>query len=449
MCEVRHGKSIAKLTVRETAGFTRSSVSAPDRQTSSRPEVTALKLSTPLRMRYSVFVLIFVMFAKPASAQQVPTAVDDPFADARIRLGVVAFDPRFGVQDVGIDTNVFNSADNEQRDFTFTLTPGTDLYLRTGKGLLTLNAGLELVYFNRFDSERSVNSSVTGQYELRFNRMRPYLRGRSVNTRQRPGYEIDVRARHYETDFEGGIDLRFASKSTLRGSFRQLRYSFAGDEVFAGRALSQELNRTLKAAEFAWRQRLTALTTLVARVTRETERFEFENTRNSNSTRVSAGFELGRFALIRGTAFVGFRKLSPADGGTLPSFSGVTADVNVAYTAPTQTRLSVTVRRDVEYSHEAETPYYVQTGWNAGLTQRLIGRWDAQVNGGRDRLSYQAVLPRDARRDFVSRFGGGVGYLFGEQMRAGFEVQSFYRSSDIAAREYGGIKAGFSVTYGY
>ena len=34
---------------------------------------------------------------------------------------------------------------------------------------------------------------------------------------------------------------------------------------------------------------------------------------NSNSVRLSSGFELGRLALIRGSAFVGFRKLTPAE----------------------------------------------------------------------------------------------------------------------------------------
>jgi hypothetical protein len=171
--------------------------------------------------------------------------------------------------------------------------------------------------------------------------------------------------------------------------------------------------------------------------------------RNSDSFRLSSGFELGRFALIRGSAFAGYRKLTPADGGTLPEFSGVTANVDVSYTAPTQTRLGAAVERDIRYSYEPRTPYYVQTGWTGTLTQRVIGRWDVQITGGRDRLSYQAVDVRDARKDFVGRFGGGIGYAIGDQVRAGFDVQSFYRRSDIPGREYGGLRAGISVTYGY
>ena len=293
------------------------------------------------------------------------------------------------------------------------------------------------------------DSNARGQYEFRFNRLRPYASASTLNTKQRPGYEIDARARHYETDFRIGTDFRFMSKTTARVEFRQLDYSFAGDAVFAGRALNQELNRTLKGVDVSWRQRLTALTTWITRVSRETERFEFEDARNSDSFRVSSGFELGRFALIRGSAFAGYRKLTPADGGILPEFSGVTADVDVSYTAPTQTRLGAAVEREVQYSYDIATPYYVQTGWTATLTQRVTGRWDAQLSGGRDRLSYQAIDPANERQDFVGRFGGGIGYSLRDQVRASFDVNSFYRSSDIRGREYGGVRAGLSVTYGY
>jgi hypothetical protein len=390
-----------------------------------------------------------VLFARSTMAQQVPTASDDPVANARFKFGVIGVDPRFGIQNAGVDTNVFNTTANQLSDFTFTFVPGTRLFLRTGKGLLTVDGNLELIYFNEFDSERSLNSSVMGRYELRFNRIRPYFSASSLNTRQRPGYEIDARARHYETEFHAGVDLRTGAKGTLRVDYRHLDYTFAGDAVFAGRPLNQELNRALDVGELSWRQQLTALTTWVTRISRDSERFKFDDARNSDSLRVSSGFELGRFALIRGSAFAGYRKLEAADGGTLPGFSGITADVDVSYTAPTQTRLSIAVDRDIQYSYERTTPYYLQTGWTGTLTQRVIGKWDAQLAGGRDRLSYHAINRRDSRTEFIGRFGGGVGYTLGEQTRVSIDVNSFYRRSELPGREYGGVRAGVSVTYGY
>lgn len=399
-------------------------------------------------MKRSLVTLFYVMsFSLAASAQQVPT--DDPVASAPVRLGVFGLDPGISLTNLGVDTNVFNTVDNRQRDLTYTVSPDLGVWLRTGRGLLSVSGALQFVYFQEFETERSLNSNAIGQYEFRFNRLRPYASAGTVNTKERPGYEIDLRARRYETDIKFGADFRFMSKSTARLEFRKLDYKFGGDAVFAGRSLNQELNRTLKAADLSWRQRLTALTTWITRVSRESERFEFEDARNSDTLRLATGFELGRFALIRGSAFVGFRKLTAADDGTLPGFSGVTADVDVSYTAPTQTRLGVAVQRDAQYSFDANTPYFIQTGWTATLTQRVTGKWDAQFSGGRDRLAYQSNDAANQRRDFVGRFAGGIGYAVRDGVRASFDMRSFYRSSEIRGREYGGLRAGLSVTYGY
>lgn len=408
-------------------------------------------LDSPLKKSFLVVLIYGVLVSHAAYAQQDPAKIDDPVANARFHFGVIALDPRAAIQNVGVDTNVFNTATDKQSDFTITVTPGTKLYMRTGKGLLTIDGSLEFVHFVKFDTERSINSAGSGQYELRFNRIRPYVSASTLNTRQRPGFEIDARARHFENDYRIGTDFKVASKSTARLEYRNAAIAFDGDAVFGGRPLNQELNRTLKIADLSWRQNLTALTTWVTHFSRQTERFEFEPTRNADSTRFSTGFELGRFALIRGAAFVGYRHLTPADGGLIPTFSGVTSDINVSYTAPSQTRLGLAVDRDLEYSYDVFTPYYIQTGWTATLTQRVVGRWDAQLTGGRDSLAYQGLLAVSSleRTDFVGRFGGGIGYALGDNVRASFDVQSFNRSSDKPGREYGGIRAGMSVTYGY
>lgn len=400
-------------------------------------------------MRLSSFVLIVLLLASPAFAQQVPTPSDDPVADAPIRLGVVGVRPRLGITDFGVDTNVFNSQTNKQRDTTFTIRPGAELFLRTGRGLLSVDGGLDFVYFQEFATERSVNSNVRAQYEFRFNRFRPFVGAGTLNTRERPGYEIDVRARRYETGFNGGADFRVASKSIVRAEIRRSKSSFDGDAVFEGRPLNQALSRDLNGVDIGWRQRLTALTTWVTRLSVEAERFEFERLRDSNTFRITSGFELGRFALIRGNAFVGYRKLTATDESAIPSFSGITSDLNVSYTAPTQTRLTAQVERDLHYSYDLLTPYYVQTGWTVTTTQRVVGRWDAEVTGGRDRLAYRGILSGLDRSDFIGRWGGGIGYSLGEQVRVAFNIRSYFRSSELPGREYGGIRAGLAVTYGY
>ena len=393
-------------------------------------------------------LLVLVATTLPAYGQNVPAAADNPIAEAPVRFGPIGIAPRFSVQNIGVDTNVFNTTENEQSDFTFTGRSGAAVWMRTGRGLLSADAWFEYVFFQDFASERAFNRYGKAQYEWRFNRLRPYASGSMLDSRERPGWEIDERVRRYENEIHAGTDYRVAPKTTVRLDLKQVDYEFEEDESLGGRRYDRSLNRTAKSAELSYRQQLTALTTWVARVTREQERFDFETLRNSDTFRATTGFELGRFALIRGTALVGYRKLSTADGGTFPEFSGFTSNVNVSYTAPTQTRFNAVVNRDIQYSYDNLTPYYVLTQFNGTLTHRVVGRWDVQVTGGRDLLAYQALAAADERTDSIGRYGGGIGYTVGEGLRIGFDVQSFYRSSPIRSREYGNLRAGLSVTYG-
>jgi hypothetical protein len=291
---------------------------------------------------------------------------------------------------------------------------------------------------------------VSGQYEYRLNRLRPIIAFTSVNAQDRPGYEIDARVRHYGDNLMAGVDVRLASKSFVQIGYRRNQTTYAADAVFDGQQLDRALNRTERVIEGVFKHHLTTLTTWVVRASIDEERFAFTAERNSNSDRLSTGFELGRLALIRGRAHVGVRRMKPAAGGTLPAFEGVTADVDVSYTAPSQTRLTLRGARDLEYSYNPRNPYYVQTGLSLTITQRVVGRWDVQAEGGRTRLSYAAATPEGFDyTDVVDRVGGGIGYQIAEGVRVSADVQSQHRTSALHGRGFRALRAGASVTYGY
>ena len=95
----------------------------------------------------------------------------DPVANAPIRLGVLGLGPKVTLVNLGVDTNVFNEVEDPKEDFTFTVAPALDLWMRTGRGLLTLNGKVEFVYFNQYTSERSINPFGSAQYEYRLPRL--------------------------------------------------------------------------------------------------------------------------------------------------------------------------------------------------------------------------------------------------------------------------------------
>jgi hypothetical protein len=399
------------------------------------------------RTIHSCVAVALVLIPSRAVAQQLG---EDPVTNAPVRVGVIGLDPRFNLVNVGVDNNVFNETSQPKSDFTFTVQPSLSIAMRTGRGLLTATGRADAVYFNTYESERSLNTFGHGEYRYELNRLAPFISFSALDTRERPGAEIDARAQRFENTLNVGMDGRIASKSNLRLTVRRASVKFAGDAVFQTRSLENVLNRRASSVEVSWRQQLTSITTFQLLASVGQERFEYSVERNSNSSRADAGFEMGRFALIRGKAFVGYRRLMPTAGGTLPEFAGLTTNVDVAYTAPTQTRVSAILRKDIDYSFEILEPYYVQAGWLLNLTQRLVGRWEARLTGGQDRLSYrQAIVTAQVPRvDTTDRIGGGAGFEVRRGVTIGFMVEWNSRDSTLPGRRYQTTRSFGTVTYG-
>ena len=378
---------------------------------------------------------------------QAPVVTEPGGAD--IRIGVLSLDPRFGLSDVGVDTNVFATTENPQRDFTATVSAGGDFWIRTGPGLLMLQGDSEYVHFDRFASERGVNTEAVATYRWRLNRFTPFAWGEAGDFNKRPNEEIVTRVHHHRAGYGAGVDMRLWSRTTARLSWNDRRTSYDESAQFEGHDLQTQLNQTLRTTEMAIRQRLTALTTFVTTVAHDRNEFDHTPARNAGSFRAHAGFELGEFALIRGVALFGYHHLRADDPVSLPEYSGLTTDVNVAYTAPTQTRIEATVQRDLRQSPDPRTPHYTQLTWGGIVTQRLFGRWDMQLSGNRVRQDYLATPLLAARTDFSDRIGASLGYALAPQVRASLDINSVTRRSDLQPRDYRGVVGGFSMTYGY
>lgn len=391
---------------------------------------------------FGLMATVVLLLPAVAAAQSGPEG-------APIRLGVVSLDPRIRVSNIGVDTNVFATADNPQRDVTATTSAGTDIWLRTRRGLLTLSADAEYVYFRQFASERSFSSQGRAHYELGFNRVRPFVWAETRDQKSRPNEEITARVRQYETNFGAGSNFRVLSRTTARLEWRRERLGFDDDAVYDGQQLQTQLNQVSEGIEFGWRQPLTSQTTFVTSLSSDRDEFAFEPARNSDNYRVDGGFELGQFALIRGQVLVGYHRLRADQPALQPEFSGVTANVDVTYSAPTATRIQALVDRELRQSYDPKTPNYTHLAWSGVITQRIFGRWDVQVIGGRAREDFRAAAGHASRTDFTDRVGGGIGYEMAKQVRASFNINSVTRNSDLPERDYRSVVGGFSVIYGY
>jgi hypothetical protein len=378
----------------------------------------------------------------------------DPVSSARIRIGPLGLTPTLALTNAGVDNNVFNEPDQllPKQDFTITVTPATDLWLRLGRSWLAATIREDLVYYKKFASERSANTGYKGGLVVPLNRLTLSGGGSYLNTRDRPGFEIDARVRRLETSVNGSVEILAFSRTFPGVRVERAKTNFNEAANFQALDLRRELNRTVTTAALTMRHQITPLTSLTLDVARQQDRFEYSSLRDSDSTRIAAGVKLDPFALIKGSASFGYRDFKPLSPG-LAGFRGLTAAVDLSYVVMGSTRFALQGTRDVEYSYDINQPWYLQIGGTASIAQQIYGPFDVTGRVGVHRLDYQnradVAAALSNRTDYVHSYGGGAGYSVGPSVRIGFNIDQQSRTTPVDNRGYNGLRYGISVTYGF
>ena len=270
-----------------------------------------------------------------------------------------------------------------------------------------------------------------------------------IDTKERPGYEIDLRARRTDQSYGFGTAFRFSAKTALDTGVKRLFSRYDENQTYDGVELAQPLNHRSDTEALNLRFKLTPLTTFVVRNQAVQDRFDYESVRDTDSYSVMPGFELRPGALISGEAFVGVRHFSTISSA-LPDYTGIVASVKTQYTVRA-TRVGLHVLRDLSYSYLDATPYYALTDFGFDVTQRITYNWDVVARSSWQSMDYQALAGSSVAppQDQSWSAGGGVGYRIGHTLRVGFDANYYRRDSQVSAgRDYDGLRAGASISYG-
>lgn len=401
----------------------------------------------------AVCVLAVFLLLAPSNAAGQTRAEDDPRATARMHVGPFYLTPAIAVSSLGVDTNVFNQSDDPQSDFTFSLAPQADVWVPfVRRALVQFSAVVGMDYYQKFASERSINPDLTGRGELYFNRLTLFGEGSYLNTRQRPSFEIDVRARRVEDDFGGGAEVRVLPKLSLEASGRQRRIRFDADAYLDGSSLQQTLDRHSTAFAGAVRWRMSVLTTFEVRAERLADRFVYSPERDTDSLRVAAGAQFRPRALVSGSGHVGFRNFTSVSG-TLPDYQGLVALATLSYRLRGTTVFGFTADRDVDYSYEPTQPYYVRAGYGFSIRQQITEQFDLSFGAARYTYTYKDLVGADRaaveRVDVNWSYTGSIGYRVGRDSRIGFGVSYYDRMSKAKSSfNCSGLRAGLLMEYG-
>ena len=379
----------------------------------------------------------------------------DPGANAAMHLGPVGLTPRLALRNFGVDSNVLNASGTPQADFTATFAPGADLWLSIGRARVSSKTDIGWVYFKQLADQRSFDFNEQARLDVVMARIVPHVGGGYLRTRQRPNLEIDARALRTTKSGDVGLLFRLSPKLSFDIGAARRAYAYEDNQAIGDIRLAAALNRTEQEVTGTVRYMLTPLTTLFVLLADQRDRFEFSPLRDSNSSRIVPGFEFKPFALIAGKAAAGYRHFD-ALAPNVPDYSGVVANLDVSYTARDVTRFAVTYTRDVDYSYEVASPYYVTNGGGVTVTQAVGRTWDAIARINKTALNYQAIaglagelLAVASRHDRILTYGGGIGCQTAANLHFGVDIDWTERDSIQAGRSYTGFRLGGSVTYGF
>jgi hypothetical protein len=377
-------------------------------------------------MRKVSLLAAFICSALPAAAHaQAPDAqaIDTVRKEARVHVGPLYASPTVNLKELGVDTNVFNDSGQQRSDFTFTVVPKADVWVPFARrALLTTTVASELVWYAKYDSERSINPQVAARGEVYLRRFTFFAENSYLNTRQRPNYEIDLRSRHVENDATLGANVQLTPKFALEAAAVRGITRYDADAYFDGTSLQQTLNRDTTGYRIVARHRLTPLTTIAVRYESLEDRFPYSPARDADSVRLMPGVEFKPRALVSGSAYVGYRRFEPLVAQQLPEFGGLVAQLGLSV------RRAISRRVDVLFS----TDRYLYT------YRDLIGRPPSSGLLGRERV------------DTTWNYTGSIGYRLGRDGRIGFGVSYYDRqSTTMNFRAYNGLRAGTVVSYGF
>lgn len=385
-----------------------------------------------------------------AAAQQPPSR-----PPGQIRFGPLSLTPGIGLTDLGVDTNVFNTQDNRKADFTFTLVPQVDALVDLRRIRVQSVVGLDVVYYQTFKSERSINRDAQARVEIQPSRRLMLFGSASVlNTRTRLSVELDARARREAKSVTTGFELRIGRKLTVGLAGSSTETTFNENAVFLGQSLQETLNQRSRGVSAEIRYERTPLTTIILDGSAYRDRFPFFPAKDTDGTRFTLAGTFRPRALVSGVASVGVQRFVVLSGEA-PDFQGVVAQVELAYRPRESTELGVVVGRSTGYSFEAERPYYVSTIVGGSIRQHLFRSVNLLLRADRQNLDYRRFAfadpppPTASDRDVADHYSSILEVRAFKRARLGLNADYTRRISGRSSlRSYDGLRLSATVSYG-
>jgi len=362
--------------------------------------------------------------------------------------GLIKLAPGLVIDELGVDSNVFDERDNPKRDWVFRGTPDLSMFSAVRFAKLSAYAGSEMAYYHKYKDERSIGYEYRARLDLLISRMQPFVGVGETRSRERPNGEIDTRADRKEQELSGGFAFALGPHQLLYGAASRYRSHFF-NAVEEGIELSTALNHDRTRYSLGLKTDLTPLASLTLFAGLEEDEFESLEIRNTENRMVTASLRIGAEAVVSGTVAVSYLETRPVDP-LIEAFSGVTVQAGIAYPFLEIGRLSGSYNRGVQYSFDAAEAYYIENTGLLAYTHRLFGEIDAQVRASKSWFDYGFREGSPARQDTLESAGASLGYNLRNRTRVSLNYElSRRRSPAFEERNYDRRRVFLSWMYAF
>ena len=436
------GRVIAAGTSREPASRAAAEETRP---AETRPaETRPVGIGTATNRPWLPGLLSILLLAGSSTALAQAPAGEDFRSQATARVGPLWLKPSFRLDRLGVETNVFGEPEPKQ-DFVVSGAPRLDAWLpfqRRAYVTTTLIAGAD--WYAEYAGERAFNPEIRSRIVLPWRRITLAAGGAYLRTRRRPDFEIDVRSNRFAKDLHGSVAVQVLSRLWFDLEGRRRSVGFDADAFFDGTYLSETLNRKERSAIASLRWRRTPLTTFVVASEVRAVRFLRSPDRNSDNVVVTVGADFHPRALVSGSGRIGVRRFE-ARGAAVADISSVVAEADLSYRIAGHTTVTFGAERDINYSFERASPYFVVDRYGLVMTRRLGRHFDLSGRFTREVYDYQTAR---RGRDVRWNLGGEFGYRLSPRIRTGFAVGHLRSTSAARARRrYRRIVLGLVLHY--
>jgi hypothetical protein len=392
--------------------------------------------------------------AQPAS----PTPSNPDSRPGLWRLGPVYVTPKIHIGSLGLDTNVFYTPTDRQTDFTASGGPGLELVLPMGPLRLRVDGSVDYLYFARTESQRRWGGAGLAGLEWERGRVEAGAGVSFTRTFSRPNFEVDERVLQDQWLYGADLRVRVAGAFSMAARARSLENEVKEDAEFHGADVRTALSRDEDLIGGELIQGITPKTSLLLGGDYERERFPFDPTRDADSNRAYAGFELDSQTRLAGRAVGGVRFYRPVLETRGPEIHEPYVDAELTYRFAPRTSLSARASRDLEpsaFDPVSGVPVLKYDFYELRLGKGLPAQFDLQIYGGFTRVRSLAAVTVDGpsgpqtavRDDKVWQGGADLGYVFRSHYRLGFGATYTDRRSTFDDLGIEGLLLGATLKY--